>query len=199
MHRAERVYSALIANIRSRGYFVQTYQLPYLPVERKAHSSLLDRMLGTVDVRGDQEVLMLYTSYAGSAGAAIIWKLGPDAQSIAICCTDGDPAANPAVLDWSRFSRDLIVAGHFSHLIGVYNLEGCVRQGFLTRLKTMNWSQSVTIPAVAIRAANHHLCMLMLVLRIGSHLLYFVSVLLLAIVLIGWRWRIRKIKRSASA
>jgi hypothetical protein len=93
----------------------------------------------------------------------------------------------------------LIVAGHFSHLIGVYNLEGCVRQGFLTRLKTMNWSQSVTIPAVAIRAANHHLCMLMLVLRIGSHLLYFVSVLLLAIVLIGWRWRIRKIKRSASA
>lgn len=55
MHQAQRVYSALIANIRSRGYFVQTYQLPYLPVERKAHSSLLDRMLGTVDVRGDQE------------------------------------------------------------------------------------------------------------------------------------------------
>jgi hypothetical protein len=198
MHRAQRVYSALIANIRSRGYFVQTYQLPYLPVERKAHSSLLDRMLGTVDVRGDQEVLMLYTSYAGPAGAAIIWKLGPDAQSIAICCTDGDPVANPAVLDWSRFSRDLIVAGHFSHLIGVYNLEGCVRQGFLPRLKTMNWSQSVTIPAVALRAANHRLRMFRLVLRISSYLLYFVFVLLLAIALIGWRWRIRKIKKSAS-
>lgn len=198
MHQAQRVYSALIANIRSRGYFVQTYQLPYLPVERKAHSSLLDRMLGTVDVRGDQEVLMLYTSYAGPAGAAIIWKLGPDAQSIVICCTDGDPAANPAVLDWSRFSRDLIVAGHFSHLIGVYNLEGCVRQGFLPRLKTMDWSQSVTIPAVAIRAADHRLRMLRLVLRMSSHLQYFVFVLLLAIALIGWRWRIRKIKRSAS-
>lgn len=198
MQRAQRVYSALIADIRSRGYVVQTYQLPYLPVERKAHSSLLDRMLGTVDVRGDQEVLMLYTSYAGPAGAAIIWKLGPDAQSIAICCTDGDPAANPAVLDWSRFSSDLIVAGHFSHLIGVYNLEGCVRQGFLPRLKTMNWSQSVTIPAVAMRTANHRLRMLSLVLRISSLLLYFVFVLLLASALIGWRGRIRKIKRSAS-
>jgi hypothetical protein len=198
MHRAQRVYSALIANIRSRGYFVQTYQLPYLPVERKAHSSLLDRMLGTVDVRGDQEVLMLYTSYAGPAGAAIIWKLGPDAQSIAICCTDGDPAANPAVLDWSRFSRDLIVASHFSHVIGVYDLEGCVRQGFLPRLKTMNWSQSVTIPAVAIRSANHHLRMLRLVLWISSHLLYLVFVLLLAIALIGWRWRVHKIKGSPS-
>jgi hypothetical protein len=198
MNRAQRAYSALIANIRSRGYFVQTYQLPYLPVERKAHSSLLDRMLGTVDVRGDQEVLMLYTSYTGPVGAAIIWKLGPDAQSIAICCTDGDPAANPAVLDWSRFSRDLIVAGHFSHLIGVYNLEGCVRQGFLPRLKTINWSQSVTIPAVAIRAANDRLRILGLALRISSHLLYFVFVLLLVIALIGWSRRTRKIKRSAS-
>jgi hypothetical protein len=198
MHRAQRVYSALIANIRSRGYFVQTYQLPYLPIERNTHSSLLDRMLGTVDVRGDQEVLMLYTSYAGPAGAAIIWKLGPDAQSIAICCTDGDPAANPAVLDWSRFSRDLIVAGHFSHLIGVYNLEGCVRQGFLPRLKTMNWSQSVTIPAIAIGAADHRLRMLRLVLWVSSHFLYLVVALLLAIALVGWRWRTRKIKRNLS-
>ncbi|MGA7635615.1 MAG: hypothetical protein WCB00_01715 [Candidatus Acidiferrales bacterium] len=198
MHRAQRVYSALIANIRSRGYFVLTYQLPYLPVERETHSSLLDRMLGTVDVRGDQEVLMLYSSYAGPAGAAIIWKLGPDAQSIAICCTDGDPAANPAVLDWSRFSRDLTVAGHFSHLIGVYNLEGCVRQGFLPRLKTMNWSQSVTIPAVAIRAANRRLRILRLVLWISSHLLYLVVFLVLVIALIAWRWRIRKMKRNPS-
>jgi hypothetical protein len=192
MHRAQRAYSALIANIRSRGYFVQTYQLPYLPVERKAHSSLLDRMLGTVDVRGDQEVLMLYTSYAGPAGTAIIWKLGPDAQAIAICCTDGDPAANPAVLDWSRFSRDLIVAGHFSHVVGVYDLEGCVRQGFLPRLKTMNWSQSVTIPAVAMQMANRRLRMLRLVLWISSHLLYLIAILLLAVALMVWRWRIRK-------
>src|ERR1700733_11085251 len=61
MRRAKRTYSALIANMRAQGYFVQTYQLPTLLVERRAHSSLLDRLLGTVDVRGDQEVLMLFT------------------------------------------------------------------------------------------------------------------------------------------
>ncbi len=187
MRRARQAYSALIANIRSRGYFVLTYQLPYLPVERETRSSLPDRILGTVDVRGDQEVLMLYTSYAGPAGAAIIWKLGPDAQSIALCCTDGDPAVTPAVLDWSRFSRDLIVASHFSHVIGVYDLEGCVRQGFLPRLKTMNWSQSVTITPVAMQAANHRLRLLRLILWISSHLLYFVFVFVLAIAWIGWR------------
>jgi hypothetical protein len=90
----------------------------------------------------------------------------------------------------------LIVAGHFSRVVGVYNLEGCVHQGFLPRLETMNWSQSVTIPAVARRSANQHLRMLRLVLWISSHLLYFVFVLLLAIALIGWRSRIRKMKRN---
>jgi hypothetical protein len=199
MRRAKRAYSALIANMRAQGYFVQTYQLPILPVERHAHSSLLDRLLGTVDVRGDQEVLMLYTSYAPpSVGAAIIWKLGPDAQAIAIGVTDGDPDANPAVLNWSRFSRDLIVAGHFSHLIGVYNLEGCVRQGFLSRLKTMNWNQSVTIPADAIRRADHRLLLLGLILWISSHFLYLVVVSVLIIALIASCWRIHKMKRKLS-
>jgi hypothetical protein len=195
MRRAKRAYSALIATLRTRGYFVQAYQLPYLPIERKAQSSLLDRLLGTVDVRVDQEVLMLYTSYAGPVGAAIIWKLGPDAQAIAICCTGGDPDANSAVLNWDRFSRDLIVAGHFSHLIGVYDLEGCVRQGFLSRLKTIDWSQSVIIPADAIQEANHRLRVLGLVLWISSHLLYLIAVLLMAIALIAWRWRRRNRNR----
>ena len=198
MRRAERAYSALIANMRAQGYFVQTYQLPILPIERQAHSSLLDRLLGTVDVRSDQEVLMLYTSYAPPPiGAAIIWKLGPDAQAIAIGVTDGDPRANPAVLNWSRFSRDLIVAGHFSHLISVYDLEGCVRQGFLSRLKTMNWNQSVTIPVDAIRRADHRLLLLRLILWISSHFLYL-GVLVLIIALIAWRWRIHKVKRKLS-
>ena len=199
MRRAKRAYSALIANMRASGYFVQTYQLPILPVERRAHSSLLDRLLGTVDVRGDQEVLMLYTSYAPPpVGAAIIWKLGPDAQAIAIGVTDGDPGANPVVLNWSRFSRDLIVAGHFSHLIGVYDLEGCVRQGLLSRLKTMNWNQSVTIPAGAIRKADHRLLLLGLILWISSHFLHLVVVLVVVIALIAWRWRIHKMKRKLS-
>lgn len=196
MLRARQEYSALISNIRSRGYFVQTYQLPYLPVERKAHSSLPDRLLGTVDVRGDQEVLMLYTSYARPLGAAIIWTLGTDAQAISIGITAGDPGANPAPLNWSEFSRDLIVAGHFSHLIGVYDLEGCVVHGFLPRLKTMDWSQSVTIPADAIRRADRRRRMLELILWISSHLLFLVVVLLLAIVSIAWRWRIRRLEKN---
>jgi hypothetical protein len=190
--RARQAYTALIADIRARGYFVETYQLPFLPVERETRSFLLDRLLGTVDVRSDQEVLMLYTSYARHTGAAIIWKLGPDAQAIAIGVTDGDSGTDPGPLNWSEFSRDLIVAAHFSHVVGVYNLEGCIRQGFLERLKTVNWNQSVIIPADDLRRADHRLSLLVAVLWISSHLSYFVAIFLLAIAWIVWNWCNRK-------
>jgi hypothetical protein len=67
----------------------------------------------------------------------------------------------------------------------------CVRQGFLSRLKAMDWNQSVTIPADAIQRANRRLLVLGLVLWISSHLLYLTVLLVLTIALIAWRWRIR--------
>ncbi|MGA1982764.1 MAG: hypothetical protein ABSG84_09820 [Acidobacteriaceae bacterium] len=184
---AQKAYAALIRTIQSRGYRVQTYQMPFLPAEREAHSTLFDRTLGTVDVRSDEEVLMLYTSFARPAGAAMIWTLGAHAQAIAVGSTDGDATSSPAPLSWDEFSRDLIVAGHFSRTVGVYNLEGCVRQGFLPRLQTFDWSQSVTIPASSLQRANRLHRVLELVLWFDSHLLYLTLILLMAVAWMVWR------------
>jgi hypothetical protein len=183
--RACEAYSELIRQLQERGYPVQTYQMPYIPAERSAHSRLLDRLLSTVDVRSDKEYLMLYTSFARPVGAGMIWSIGQSAQAIAIGSTDGDSAAGSGArpLNWDEFSRDLIVASHFSHFIGVYDLEGCVRQGFLPRLKTFDWSQSVTIPANALQNADHLHRVLQAVLWIGDHLLYLIAILLLAVAL----------------
>ena len=46
--------------------------MPYIPAERSAHSSILDRLLGTVDVRGNREYLVLYTNVARLVGAGMI-------------------------------------------------------------------------------------------------------------------------------
>jgi hypothetical protein len=197
MSRAREGYSVLIREIHARGYVVQIYQMPYIPVERSAHSSLLDRLLGTADVRGDLDVVMLYTSFAPrSVGPAILWKLGPDAQAIAVGVTDGPSAG---ALNWEEFSRDLIVAGHFSRVVGVYNLEGCVRQGFLPRLQTMDWGRSVTIPAKAIQAVNRHVDVFRWMLWICSLLPYFIIALLLAAIWLIWRRLIRRKRRAQAA
>jgi hypothetical protein len=191
---ARQTYLAMIAELQSRGYLVQTYQMPYLPAERSAHSTLLDRMLGTVDVRGNTEYLMLYTSYARLVGAGMIWQNGGSAQAIAIGSTDGNgpSGAGTGPLSWDEFSRDLIVASHFTHQIGVYNLEGCVRQGFLGRLETMDWHESVTIPPGLVSNAQRFGFLLRTSLWIAANSLYFAILLLFGGTAFLWRTRAKK-------
>lgn len=186
---AREQYAQLIRRLQSQGYLVMTYQLPFIVGERRAHSSLVERLFGIVDVRGDREVLMLYTSFARTFGAALIWKFGPSAQAIAVGSTVAQPGAPP--LDWDEFSRDLIVASHFSQVVGVYDLEGCVQQGFLPRLKNMDWGQSVVISYKEINKVAMLGRDIGAALWILSHLLYLLAILAAAIAL--WiAWRIRR-------
>jgi hypothetical protein len=194
---AKSTYSALIREIRSHGYQVETYQFPFIADERAVRSSALERVTGVVDVRGDREVLMVYTSFNQSLDSALIWVYGPDAQAIAVGSTTG-PASDPhfARLNWEEFSRDLMVANHFSHVIGVYNLEGCVRQGFLARLKNVNWNESVTISAESVRRATQFRVRVQRVLRIVTNLPYFLAVILIAFAwTIVW-WNKRRLRRN---
>jgi hypothetical protein len=45
---------ALIQEIRSHGYPVETYQFPFIADERAVRSSVLERLTGIVDIRGDR-------------------------------------------------------------------------------------------------------------------------------------------------
>lgn len=113
-----------------------------------------------------------------------------------IVALHGDTRAGTGTgpLDWDEFNRDLIVASHFSKHIGVYDLEGCVRQGFLLRLKDMDWSASVTIPARSISRAKRFGLILRMVLWIGSNLPYLILAVFLF--LLFWRVRRRRIRKQ---
>jgi hypothetical protein len=194
IERAQEEYSALIRQIQSQGYPVETYTLPYGPVERNLHTTLVDRMLGTVDVRGNENDVMLYTSYARPVGSAIILDLGPYSQGILVGVTDGltPTGSGFGPLSWDEFSSDLLVASHFSHHIGVYNLEGCVRHGYLPRLEAVDWSGSVVIPAASISRARRHVMAFSVALWIGSNLLYLAAGAFLLAVFCVWCWRARR-------
>jgi len=113
-----------------------------------------------------------------------------------IVALNGDTRAGTGTgpLDWDEFNRDLIVASYFSKHIGVYDLEGCVRQGFLLRLKDMEWSASVTIPARLISRAKRFGLILRMVLWIGSNLPYLILAVFLF--LLFWRVRRRRIRKQ---
>ncbi len=193
VRRAHQAYSSVVDQIRSYGYPVQIYEMPYIPAERRAHSTLPDRVLGTVDVQGDEDYLMLYTNIARPVGAGMIWSLGSQSWGIGIGSTDGNgaPGTGNGPLDWDEFARDLIVAGHFTRHVGIYDLEGCVRQGFLPRLRTFDWGQSVAIPAESVQRARRLGFIVRCSLWVISNLIYL---LLGGILIAVWWWRRRRIR-----
>ncbi len=192
--RARAAYIAFIKQIQARGYPVETYQFPFIADERKVHSTLLERLFGIVDVRGNREVLMLYSSFNHAADSALIWSYGPDAQAIVVGITNGGPEvpAKFAPLNWAELSSDLIVASRFSSVIGIYNLEGCLRRGYLSRLKTINWTQPVSISAKAVTTIILLRARIQTILWTASHLWYFIVGIILFDVCLIWRWRARK-------
>jgi len=98
-------------------------------------------------------------------------------------------------MDWDEFSRDLIVAAHFTRTVGVCSLEGCVRQGFLPRLRTLDWKAPVVLPAESIDRANQFRARVSRVLWIGSRLPWLLGGLQLAVAaaITGVRrWRRRR-------
>jgi len=194
--RARTEYAGLIRQLQQNGYRVETVQLPLIVAERQTHSTVLERLLGIVDVRGDQEALMLYTSFAPpDVGAGILWALGPDAQAIAVGSTEGPRGL---VLNWRDFSQDLLIAAHFTHTVGVYNLEGCVQQGFLARLESMDWNQTASIPATEIRKAQRRVAFACALVWVGTWMPAILAVLLLAIALVWMApWRRKAPSRRA--
>ncbi len=186
--RARSGYAALIRRMQADGYRVDTYQFPFIADERKVGAHLLERLFGIVDVRGNREVFMTYTSFNHTIDSALIWAYGPEAQLLAVGSTAGDPH-DPRFrpLDWDEFSRDLIVAAHFSPVVGIYSLEGCVRQGFLPRLATMNWGECVTVATEAQTMIMRLRTRLQSALWTASHLLYFAVALALLNVWLLWR------------
>jgi hypothetical protein len=194
--QARAAYAALIRQMQSRGYTVQTYQLLFLADERRAHSTVLERLFGVVDVRSDDEVLMVYSSFNHALDAALVWGYGPDAHTIAVGSTatagNSELDAKFGPLNWDEFSRNLIVASHFSHEVGVYSLEGCVRQGFLPRLKTLDWTQPVTLSSATVEKVRRFRQRVQTMLWIASHIVYFAVATLAVIVWLALYWRRRR-------
>ena len=199
VERGREAYAALIKRIQAAGYPVQTYQMPFLAEERAVHSTLIERLFGIVDVRGNEEVLMAYSSFNHAAGGGVPLMYGPQTQTLAVGITSDDKAAGLTGLSWDEFSRDLIVGAHFSRVVGVYSLEGCIRYGYLPRMIALDWGQTVTIPAGQVAAAQKFDKHARHAIWIFSRLPYVVIALLVLAIPFAWWLSRREKRRNARA
>ena len=148
LRRAAAIYTTLVLQMHLDGYRVESYHVPFIVDERRVGATLLQRALGLVDVPTDREVLMLYTSLMGASGPGLLWSYGQEAEAIGVGSTGGgvELGVEAAPLAWPAFARDLRVARQLTDQILVFSLEGCVQQGFLSRLLDFDWDAPVAVP-----------------------------------------------------
>lgn len=147
--RSRAAYRELVGQIRADGWTVENYQFPLIADERRAGSTVLQR-LALVDVRTDREVWMIYSSFMRALGPGLIWSYGPEASAIGVGTTGGGPdiPGSPQMpsLSWSELERDLRLAACWCDQILIHSLEGCVWQGFLGQFRSFDWSDAAGPP-----------------------------------------------------
>src|SRR2546423_8216903 len=90
--RSKAAYQALVEWIRADGWRVENYQFPLIADERRAGSTVLQR-LALGDVATHREVGMLYSSFLPAPGPGLIWAYSPQAAAGA----GGPPRGGPAI------------------------------------------------------------------------------------------------------
>lgn len=194
LRRAQVAYGALATQIHADGYRVDSYQMPLIVDERKVGSTLIRRLFALVDLPVDREILMLYSSFYRPYGAAILRSYGRDAQSIGLGVTGGGvqiaDVSQPPFLSWGEFSRDLQLAQGQTEYIHIFSLEGCVQQGFLQQLRSVDWERPVTWPVAGAAVVER----LRMALRVA--LLVSLHPWLVSLGLIGVLWLAGRGKRA---
>lgn len=185
--RAQAIYNTLVTQMQRDGYRVETYQFPFIVDERKAGSTLLQRLFGLVDVVSHHEVLMLYSSFAGKWGPAALWSYGWDMTQADLAAADAnvvevgngigvgstgggvEMGASLPVLTWEELVRDLRLASALSDEVFVFSLEGCVDHGYLEQLRDFDWNGTVEVPVKAARKVDTARRGFQALLWAGSH------------------------------
>jgi len=190
--KAESEYTALITQMHLNGYIVESYQFPLIADERKAHSDLIRKVCGILDLGVDREVFMLYSSFAPALGAGMITSYAPDTHAIALGSTGGgveiEGQGELAAMDWPALKRDLLLASHSTDNLYIFSLEGCLRQGYLEKLAHINWEETEAVPLQQTRNMGLFRMALQSVAWIASHPLWVIA----GILSLNWLFHKRK-------
>jgi hypothetical protein len=152
LDRARAAYEGLIAQMRTDGYTVERYDFGFLVDEHRTGATLLQRIMGIVSPATDRMVPMLYSSFIGAYGPAVLWSYAQDVDAVAVGSTGGGVTVDGAVsgdlnrLGWDALRRDLLLARHWVDDISIFSLEGCVEQGMLPQLKALDWDAPTPLP-----------------------------------------------------
>lgn len=193
LREATVAYATLVQRIRANGYRVESYVIPFVLDERRVGATLLQRLAGLVDVPADREIPMLYTSFLRPNGVGILWSYAAEVRASGIGSTGGGVDLGGAdrirPLTWEELSRDLRLARHWHNDLYIFSLEGCVRAGYLERLRTLDWEAPIAIPLREAADTERFRSILRTLLWLSARPLVLLAILVVKLWLLGWLFR----------
>jgi hypothetical protein len=216
LKRGRQVYKDLVRQVQLDGYLVESYQFPVMVDERMVGSDLIQKVAGLVDLKVDREVFMIYTSVLRPYGPGVMWNYASECSplrseyrkggsahrrrfagvpSIGVGSTGGGvdiELADTNPLEWEELARDLQFAWHWCNDIYIFSLEGCVQQGYLSRLEEFDWEGPLIYPIQHSQLVGRWRRFLRSILWVSAH----PFIVLLG--LLGGLWLLARLRRLAS-
>ena len=139
---AKDIYQSLISDMKTDGYAVESYIIPYIIEERAKKTTSLQKVLGIVDLETDTEIPMLYTSLMDNPGILPLYiKKGHPAG---IGSTGGGVSIGGfelAALTWEKLERDILIASELTDELVIFCLETSVQKSFLVKIKNFDYNK----------------------------------------------------------
>jgi hypothetical protein len=173
--KARVAYNRLIAQVRSDGFPIESYYVPFIRKESEAGRTALQQATGFMDLETDKDIPMLYTSFMGNPyGTLKVLAIDENLKAVALGSTGGGFDPTLPSMTWDDLAYDLRLASQTANEIHIFCLEAAVEKGFLPRLLNLDFHEDVTpfpdqIASVTRLQTN--------VLRISSALNYPTAVL----------------------
>jgi hypothetical protein len=135
----KKLYQALIADIKKDGYKVESYYVPFIRFENEEGRTALQQVSGFLDVKTDNDIPMLYSSFMGN-GYGLLKILAKDQgiKAVAIGSTGGGFDTTLKTMNWDHFKYDLQYASSFANEVHIFSLEGAVQKGFLNKMDSID-------------------------------------------------------------
>ncbi len=148
MEDAREQYANLIKMIKADGYFSESYYVPFIKDEITANRSALQLVTRLTAIKTDREIPLLYSSYFGF-GDGLIQVYGFDAnvKYVVLGTTArGDTTyTKSGILEYEELIRDIDIAAKKMEEIHISNLEGCVENGYLSKLLEHQYDSTLVI------------------------------------------------------
>lgn len=153
LEKSKNDYQSIISEMKSDGFRVESYIIPFLFEERAKKATSVQKLLGIVDIETDIEIPMLYTSMMNNPGIlpAYIRKGMP----AGIGSTGGGVNVDGfelAALSWEKLERDLLIASRLTDEVVIFCLETSVKKGYLEKVKNLDFSKNP--PDITIETAR---------------------------------------------